>query len=534
MLLESCICGDTSYSGAEMHFVKVAICNTCGIHRQALNMTKEELHEFYSEQYHQGIYSHSVKHDRGVAKERLDSYAEKVTGRVLDVGSGNGAFVQEARARGIECYGVDIQKREHNGIPNRSVGETGYTYYGETESIGFPTDFFSTLTIHDVLEHVIEPVELLKECFRIIEENGTIFLDFPSFFSEDGEHHWKSIEHLWMLNFDDITRILQETGFENISVENPIPGKFLFTATKPKQTRTKILVPAGIGDTYWVLTKLKSFCEVEGIKGEPEVMIHSVKAAKNRSFDFVQKFNFVKAGGYVSTPNNRFPEFQEGYLKDGKNVFRDVWGCDYFISYNGSLRFNKKLEDISPQYKVDWYPKIFRSLEQVKAGEVFRLDHWPYIVAYFVPHGMYQGWLAQFNKEQIYLSLKEICEKTGSGIIFVGAKWDMNGLSTQLIDRAEQDGIKNQFVDLTGRTSLTELLALIENSDAVYGFPSGATFLGPYYKKPTVLLWNDYFSEGFHENCCPPDSLNNWYKPLQTYKHDRHVVVKTMLEMLGV
>ncbi len=534
MLLESCICGGTSYSRAKMHFVPVAICDTCGIHRQDLNMTKEELHEFYSERYYAGVYSHSVEHDRGVAKTRLDSYKEKVSGRTLDVGSGNGAFVQEARSRGIECYGVDIQKHENGRGQPRQIAGPEYTYYGETESIGFPTDFFSTLTIHDVLEHVIDPLGLLIECFRILDENGTIFLDFPSFFSEDGEHHWKSIEHLWMFKLDDILGMLADIGFDDLSVSNPIPGKLLFTATKPKHKRTKILVPAGIGDSYWVLTKLKSFCEVHGIQGQPEIMIHSVKAAKNRSFDFIQKFNFVKAGGYVSTPNNQFPEFQEGYLKDGKNVFENVWDCDYFISYNGSLRYDRKLEDIMPEYEVDWYPKMFRSLEQIGWGNSHKIHTGPYIIAYFVPHGMYRGWLQQFNRENIYQSLKEISQETGKKIVFIGAKWDMNGLSEHFIRKAIHDDLGNMFIDLTGQTSLTELLALVENSDAVYGFPSGATFLGPYYKKPTVLLWNDYFTEGFHRNCCPPDSLNNWYKPLQTYKHDRHVVVKTMLELLGV
>ncbi len=524
MLLENCICGCENFAEARVNSIPIAICENCGIYRQRLDMTEQELNTYYEKLYHDGVYAHSIEHDKEVARKRLEFSRNEIKGRILDIGCGNGSFVIEARAKGFECYGIDIS--EIDFMDRESI------YHGALDSINFPTDYFQTVTLHDSLEHMVNPVRVLEECFRILDEGGTLIIDFPSFFSDVGEHHWKSIEHIWMFRQGDIVRLLEKIGFNDVDVKIPIESKYIFYAQKPEQERTSILVPSGIGDVYWVMTKLESYIKKHNL-GIPEVFIQSVQGKKQRSFDYLQKFPFLKAGGYRETGSNKFPEFQEGYLKNGRNIFENVHGCDLFMTYNGTMRFSRKLEETLPEYGVNWYPKMFRPLSQIKAGENYKKEHGKFVVAYFVDHGMYKGWLAQFSKEDIFQSMKSLVHRTNYKVILIGANWDVGGIHTSLMRMAIESGLEDHFIDLVGMTTLDDLLALLENCELVYGFPSGASLLGAYYKKQTVLLWSDYFQEGFHKFSCPSDSLGEWYHPLQTYKSNLSSVTQKLLEVVG-
>ncbi len=295
---------------------------------------------------------------------------------------------------------------------------------------------------------------------------------------------------------------------------------------------TSILVPSGIGDIFWIMAKMESFLKEQNISN-PEIFIQQGNGAdgimKQRALPFVEKFSFVKAGGYLIT-GNQFQAFKDGYLHDKANLFYDIAGCDLFLTFNGSLRMGRELADVSPQWETNWYPEMIRSDYQIQKGKEYSSNYGSYVVAYFVPHGMYQGWLVQFQKEKIYESMKSIVQETGKKIILIGATWDDTALKDFFLQKAKQDNLQDSFINLVGETSLDDILALVENCSLMYGFPSGVSFLAPYYKKQTLILWNDYFCEDFHWNCVVPESRTNWYHALQTYKHDLRVVTKKLLE----
>jgi len=454
----------------------------------------------YYDKYHTSEYKHTLEHDVAVAKKRLKAYRLKPETALLDIGSGNGAFISEAREKNIKAFGVEICK---------GVDTSGMVYEEQLEDVYFPTDEFDYITSHDCLEHSPDPVRMLEESFRILKQKGTMILDLPDFFSESGKHHWKKTEHIWMFTKEQLSDILIAVGFVITKIKNPIPGKLVFYCTKPKQKRIKILVPPGVGDVYWSLIKIKSFCEKHGY-GIPDVRISSQKVDRQRSIDYVKRCPFVNAAGYEFHPKGKRPdEFREAYNLDGRNIFKKVSHCDYFIAFNGSMRFGKSIDMLHPEYETDWMFPMFESLEERRYAPKLKEEIGDFIVAYFVPHGMYSKWLSDLSEADIKDMLVEIQQATGKKIILVGAKWDKNTFIEQF---AELDG----FINLIGKTSLPECFSLMRYADGVIGFPSGITIMATRFKTPTVMFWNDYFDKGFFHNSCPPQSYLNWYDYVNT------------------
>lgn len=373
-------------------------------------------------------------------------------------------------------------------------------YFGELDEINFPTDTFELIGTREIGQKHIE------ECFRILRMEGELVIQKPQ--------HPKDVRLL--------LRSLAETDFKDL-----YNGDDKIIVKKPYFKRTSILVPGGIGDVFWDLVKMESFCEKEGI-GIPEIFVHSGNDRK-RSLPFIEKFPIAKAGDYIEIKNN-FQEFKDGYLYDKANLFQNVAGCDLFLTFNGSLRMGRELHEVRPEWESNWYPKMFRSISQIETGISYKAAYGPYMIGYFVPHGMYREWLVQFPKEKIYESMRAVVLETKMRVVLIGAKWDEGQLENYFLQRAEADGLESSFINLVGKTSLEDLLALVENCELMYGFPSGSSFLAPYYKKQTVILWASYFKENFHWNCIAPDARNNWYHALQTYKHSLEDVTKKLLE----
>ena len=87
--------------------------------------------------------------------------------------------------------------------------------------------------------------------------------------------------------------------------------------------------------------------------------------------------------------------------------------------------------------------------------------------------------------------------------------------------------------DLIGKTSIEEFFGLLRGATGTYGFCGGNTILSTVLRKPTIILWNDYYNETFHRASCPPDSFGNWYTPINTKDAKKDNPAKALLRLIG-
>ena len=511
-LIQECICGKelTGHLARHQHGIPVLDCARCGATVQLLTWSEKKLAAWYQDEYLQKVYTHTFEHDSEVARDRIKAYGPKLEGRILDVGCGNGAFVMACRDKGLDAEGQDIGERNE--------GKKAWTHSGGLFDLNFPTDHYDAITCHDVLEHVPDPEAFLRELRRMLKPGGWFILDWPDFAFE---HHWKAIEHLWMLEPERVRLLLEQADFEPVYSTRPVESKVVFYSTKKKEKRTSILLPPGIGDAYWSLVKLPGF--MKDLKVESVDLYVSDPDSRQRSLEFIRKIPWGSAAGYKKH-SVQSPQFHEAYMKDARYLFQNVVGCDYFMAFNGVMRFGRDLDLVEPGWGAEWFPRMFHSKEEQAAEQKYRDRFGPYVVAYFVEHGMYTHWLKQMPVADIAESLRSIKE-LGFEVVFMGAEWDRNHLPSMLAGAIGG-------ADLCGQTTIDEMFGLLRGARGVIGWPAGNTIMATVLQKETLLFWNQYFDRRFWLMCCPPQSRERWYHWKET-SHPIRLGVADWLHRMG-
>ncbi len=109
-------------------------------------------------------------------QRRLDAVEQYVPfkiSRFLEVGCGLGYGLEEAMRRCWDVYGQDVSSffaaevKEKHGID---------AFSGQLEEANYPERFFDVVYIDSVLEHVPQPMKMLKEIRRILNSHGVAYI----------------------------------------------------------------------------------------------------------------------------------------------------------------------------------------------------------------------------------------------------------------------------------------------------------------------------------------------------------------------
>ncbi len=151
--------------------------------------------------------------------ERYLSIVEGYTGgygNLLDVGTASGFFLNLAKTSGWHVSGVEIS--DHAASIGRQRGFDIKT--GALSEIDFKNQVFDVITMFDVLEHFITPVQELRSAHRLLKSGGLLVINTPdtkSLFARILGKHWHLLvppEHLFYFSSDNLTKLLEKEGFE--------------------------------------------------------------------------------------------------------------------------------------------------------------------------------------------------------------------------------------------------------------------------------------------------------------------------------
>ncbi len=142
-------------------------------------------------------------------------------GRVLDVGTASGFFLEVAEEFGFEPYGVELS--EYSGaLAQRKFGVDNI-WLGTLETAPFERQSFQLIAMSDLLEHVPDPARTLERARDLLAPGGVLMVMTPNTGSLTRWlmgvtwTHYK-LEHLTYWSPAVIRRAASQTGYRVLSI----------------------------------------------------------------------------------------------------------------------------------------------------------------------------------------------------------------------------------------------------------------------------------------------------------------------------
>ncbi len=165
-----------------------------------------------------GIFSGLSQHKKAMQSLFLGDLSP---GKLLDVGCGDGRFLNEMRPRGWQVEGVEIDPQAVQ------VAREKYklnVQMGDLEKVRYPDDSFDAITLRHVIEHLPNPVATLKECRRILKPGGRLVVVTPN--TKSWGHtlfgrHWLGLDqprHLMIFSPASMSLCANTAGLKNIQI----------------------------------------------------------------------------------------------------------------------------------------------------------------------------------------------------------------------------------------------------------------------------------------------------------------------------
>jgi dolichol-phosphate mannosyltransferase len=204
--------------------------------------------------------------------------------RLLDVGCAAGFLLEAARERGWDVAGVEMSPHAAR-FANERLG--GVVRQGTLEQARFENDSFDCVVMLDIVEHVADPMALLREATRVLKPGGFLLLSAPNVRSASARlagrrwFHFKR-DHVVLFSPHTLLRALEDAGLECFNIQRngkmvslnylfarlktylPVVGRFLLATVGQWRTCERLFYDSFTGEVL-------AFCRkpVHGRDGSP-------------------------------------------------------------------------------------------------------------------------------------------------------------------------------------------------------------------------------------------------------------------------
>ena len=222
--------------------------NALGYLEVAQPPTREELEKYYARSYYQserGNYRHDYPppHELAVKLLRVEQRVAQALelrrseepGCVLDVGCGEGFVLAALQSMGWEVSGIDFSvagvKRQNPQVAKCVEQGDVFELLEQRVASG---DVYDLIWLGNVLEHVLDPVNLLRSLRQLVSDDGVLVVtvpndgnDYQEQLLEDGlitSRWWIAIpDHISYFTVESLKAISKETGWECASILADFP-----------------------------------------------------------------------------------------------------------------------------------------------------------------------------------------------------------------------------------------------------------------------------------------------------------------------
>jgi 2-polyprenyl-3-methyl-5-hydroxy-6-metoxy-1,4-benzoquinol methylase/RimJ/RimL family protein N-acetyltransferase len=209
-----------------------------------------ELKEYYEEKYHQ---ENSHAKEQGDTDEEITYLKNKIEQKhhlfsglldnlksrsLLDIGCGQGYCLSYFDKRGWRVLGLDFSDY---GLLNHNPGQAANLkkgdIYDNIKMLHKQQKQYDVIWIDNVLEHVLDPLRLLTDCFSLANDNGILIIEVPNDFSiiqfelkNRGiikDDFWVAVpDHISYFNRNGLCNLCSESGWQTHRIVADFPIDF--------------------------------------------------------------------------------------------------------------------------------------------------------------------------------------------------------------------------------------------------------------------------------------------------------------------
>jgi 2-polyprenyl-3-methyl-5-hydroxy-6-metoxy-1,4-benzoquinol methylase len=152
-------------------------------------------------------------------------------GAALDVGCAAGFCMAALRELGFEAHGVEISET----IARHAIDHFNFdtVHVGTLADAPFAAGSFELITMWDVIEHVVDPRELLATARRLLKPGGLLVIETQDINSHFARalgprwHHYKHAEHIYHFTPSTLRTLIEDAGFRVEKLTHRYGGKYV-------------------------------------------------------------------------------------------------------------------------------------------------------------------------------------------------------------------------------------------------------------------------------------------------------------------
>ena len=216
-------------------------CRQCGFEQTSPLLSAAQLTDLYEAHYNHGGEPgtrYARLRDRFFASPLyrlmlcldgdISFHTERGAGRrLLDIGCNEGRNLEFYRRAGFAAEGQEI-----NSVAARTASDRGFAVH--TASLAqLPPATYDRVVMSQVLEHVLDPVDTLRQCRRLLASDGELWISVPNARSWQRQVfgrrwiNWHVPFHVSHFTAQSLTDVLHKAGFSIVAIKNASPAAWM-------------------------------------------------------------------------------------------------------------------------------------------------------------------------------------------------------------------------------------------------------------------------------------------------------------------
>jgi 2-polyprenyl-3-methyl-5-hydroxy-6-metoxy-1,4-benzoquinol methylase len=255
-------------------------CMLCGFVFCQRKPSIEELKSHYSLYPRANDISNITKKRYAALLDSFEPYRK--TNNIIDVGCGDGYFLESAKERKWNVFGTEFTSKAIDICQQKGIEMTA----SPLDPKHYSPDFFDVITSFEVIEHLNTPVSELASFKDILRKGGIVYVTTPNLNSISRnflKSRWNVIqypEHLSYYTTQTLTALFRQFNFKCIQITtNGISiNRFKASTLPANSTRA-----------------FSNYDESLRQKAEDEIIFEFVKAGINAALNILRKGDAIKA-----------------------------------------------------------------------------------------------------------------------------------------------------------------------------------------------------------------------------------------------